>query len=150
MLLVLDDLQDASPLTLDLVGEIATAQPRGLMLLALSRREDDLRDVAAIDPLPLDGLSLDGVASLVRECLAELREPRGADVEVIAPAVLHETGGNPDHVLEIIAHLLTGGALERRSRVTAGGSCRGGGGDLSLQGTARLPVRGLRHLLRPR
>ncbi len=111
MLLVFDDLQDASPPTVDLVAALATARAPGLMLLALSRHDSELAGMAEMERMPLDGLSLDGVAKLVRERIALLPEPVGVDVDAIAATVVSETAGNPDHVLEVLDRLLSGGAL---------------------------------------
>ena len=113
VLLVLDDLQDASVPTLQLIAGLAKAAAPGLMLLALSRRDDELGDVAGVERIVLDGLAVEGAAQLVRSRLAMLPDPLRVDVDVedIAASVVSETGGNPQHVLEVIDHVISAGGL---------------------------------------
>ncbi len=113
ILLVLDDLQDALAPTLELIVALVNAAPPGLMVVALSRRDDELGDVAGVGRISLDGLSVPGAADLVRGRLAMLPEALRVDVDVddIAASVVSETGGNPEHVLEVIDHVISAGGL---------------------------------------
>ena len=84
VLLVLDDLQYAPPATLELIAALAISEAAGLMVVAASRREDELSDAPVFERIALRGLSVDGAAMLVEERLAVLPEPPAIDVEIIS------------------------------------------------------------------
>ena len=94
--------------------------------------------------MSLAGLARDGVVELVRGRLGLLADPPDVDADALAATIVAETGGNPQHVLDVLERATAGdAALHRLGRSTRRGPHRRGR-DVPVQGPARVPVRGRR------
>ena len=94
MLLVLDDLQDASPATLELIAALAHRTAARPDAVALSRRDDELGDVAAIERLALAGCRSTVWPSWSADAGRAARGV-GVDVDVIAAVVAARPAATP-------------------------------------------------------
>lgn len=121
VLLVLDDLHWADPPTLALLRHLVheTANDR-IMVLGTYRDTDldrshplagalaELRRLASVQRVAIDGLDRDGVAQLLGRAAGHELDDAGL---ALADAVFVETSGNPFFVGEIVRNLVESGAL---------------------------------------
>lgn len=120
VVLVIDDLQWADPLTLLLLRHLLRSRRGRLAVLATRRRSryepttaachtlGELRRWAAVRRVDLVGLSEDGVVELLA---SRLRRPPSQAEQVVIRQVCADTSGNPFFALEVINHLLENGTL---------------------------------------
>jgi class 3 adenylate cyclase/tetratricopeptide (TPR) repeat protein len=124
MVLVMDDLHWADKPTLALLKHVLLESAGfHLLLLGTYRESDlsrdhpltgilaDLRGVPGVERLPLQGLDLDDVVSIMEAAAGHEMEEAG---RALAEEIAAETGGNPFFVAEILRHLLESGALGQR------------------------------------
>ena len=111
LLLVLEDLHAADPLSLELLARVARAVPTLPVLLLTSERPAE-GDVAALPTLPhaevveLSGLAADAVEQLVRAKLGALFPERaGAVPRALIERIAARAQGNPFYVEELLDYL---------------------------------------------
>ncbi len=121
VLLVLDDLHWADDGTVLLVKHLARRRDLGSVLVVGTYRDTDLdrthrlssvladlRRVEGVERVPLDGLDIDEVVSLMASAGGHDLDERGAE---LARLVHTETEGNPFFIGEVLRHLAESGAI---------------------------------------
>ena len=128
-ILALDDIQWASPPTLNLALHVARAPSLGRLLLIGTYRNTDVAESSELQDfiaelhrlggttnIQLEGLDLLDVVDLLK---AVPSVPGGADVTALAETIHRDTGGNPFFVGEVVRHLQETGEIQTPESIRA-------------------------------